>query len=95
MSRLTAPLHPGEVLKELYLLPSEMSEGQLARALNVPRTRIERLTKGTSSVSVDTAKRLAKFFGTSAEYWLNMQVNYDVAHQHVDVDHIAPLNMPA
>ncbi|EEE35396.1 addiction module antidote protein, HigA family [Rhodobacteraceae bacterium KLH11] len=70
-----------------------MSEGQLAKRLDVPRTRIERLTKQTTSLTVDTALRLSRFFGTTPEYWLNMQSSYDLANANVDVSAIKPLEM--
>ena len=66
-----------------------MSEGQLARRLNVPRTRIERLVKESSGVTVDSALRLSRFFGTAPE--LNMQRNYDLAHADIDVFGIEPV----
>ncbi|MBT8425398.1 MAG: HigA family addiction module antidote protein [Silicimonas sp.] len=90
--KMKKPSHPGDVLKHLYLDELQMSEGQLAKHLGVPRTRIERLTKKTTGMTPDTAFRLAKFFGTSPEYWINMQINYDLAHTHVDVSHIEPLS---
>lgn len=80
MGIMKNPSHPGRILKNLYLIPLEMSEGKLAKHLGVPRTRIERLVKGTTSVTVDTALRLSKAFGTTPDYWLNMQTNYDVAN---------------
>ena len=73
------PSHPGEVLTELYLEPIGMSAITLARRLNVPRTRIERLVKGETSVTVDTAMRLSKFFGNTPEFWMNLQRAYDLA----------------
>lgn len=72
------PVHPGEILKEEYLVPLRMSPGALAKRLCVPRTRIERLIKQETSVSTDTALRLARFFGTSAEFWTSMQSSYDL-----------------
>ncbi|MDJ1006642.1 MAG: HigA family addiction module antitoxin [Paracoccaceae bacterium] len=90
--KMKNPSHPGDILKHEFLEPMAMSEGQLARRLGVPRTRIERLTKGTTGMTPDTAFRLAKFFGTSPEFWINMQVNYDLAHTHVDVSGIEPLS---
>ena len=79
MANATLPLfHPGEILREEYLVPLGMSAGALARKLHVPRTRIERLIKQTQPVTVDTALRLAKFFDTTPHYWLNMQVAYDL-----------------
>ncbi len=95
MTMLQAPSHPGEVLKELYLDPLGMSAIALARELHVPRTRIERLVKGETGVSADTAMRLAKFFGTTPEYWLNLQRAWDLARarEQVDVSEITPLKV--
>lgn len=88
------PVHPGEVLKELYLTPLEMSEGALAKRLGVPRTRIERLTKEQTGMTADTAMRLSRFFGNSVQFWLNLQTNYDVlkAEKAIDVSGIVPLS---
>jgi len=95
MTMLQAPSHPGEVLKKLYLDPLGMSAIALARELHVPRTRIERLVKGETGVSADTAMRLAKFFGTTPEYWLNLQRAWDLARarEQVDVSDITPLKV--
>ncbi len=95
MTMLQAPSHPGEVLKELYLEPLGMSAIALARELHVPRTRIERLVKGDTGVSADTAMRLAKFFRTTPEYWLNLQRAWDLARarEQVDVSDITPLKV--
>ncbi|WEK05515.1 MAG: HigA family addiction module antitoxin [Candidatus Devosia phytovorans] len=76
---ITVPVfHPGEILQEEYLVPLGLSAGALAKRLNVPRTRIERLVKQTHPVTADTALRLAKFFDTTPHFWLNMQVAYDL-----------------
>lgn len=93
MSLLKEPMHPGEVLKELYLDPLDMGAITVARRLDVPRTRIERLVKGVTSVTPDTALRLARAFNTTPTYWMNMQTNYDmsVASKVVDVSGIEPL----
>ena len=93
MSTLQEPMHPGEVLKELYLDPLDMGAIAFARRLDVPRTRIERLVKGVTSVTPDTALRLARAFNTTPAYWMNMQTNYDmsVASKLVDVSGIEPL----
>ena len=95
MTLLKAPMHPGEVLKTLYLEPLEMSAIGLAKALGVPRTRIERLIKGQTGVSTDTALRLARFFNTSPEYWLNLQRNWELhqAMQTTDTSSIKPLEI--
>ncbi|MGH9806819.1 MAG: HigA family addiction module antitoxin [Terriglobia bacterium] len=76
--RKLAPLHPGEVLREEFLIPLDMSAGALAKVCGVPRTRIERLASEATAVTADTAMRLSKAFGTTAELWLNLQNNYDV-----------------
>ena len=93
MSLLKEPMHPGQVLKELYLVPLDMGAIAFARRLDVPRTRIERLVKGVTSVTPDTALRLARAFNTTPAYWMNMQTNYDmsVASKVVDVSGIEPL----
>ncbi|WP_275789288.1 HigA family addiction module antitoxin [Pararhizobium gei] len=79
MSMINLPaIHPGEILKELYLDPLEMSAGALAKKLNVPRTRIERIVTEKNGITSDTALRLARFFGTTPEFWMNMQVSYDL-----------------
>jgi len=72
------PMHPGEVLREEFLLPLKMSAGALARACGLPRTRIERIAAEQTGVSADTALRLAKALATSAELWLNLQNDYDI-----------------
>ena len=93
MTRMKNPSHPGEVLAELYLEPIGMSAIAVARRLNVPRTRIERLVKGETSVTVDTAMRLSKFFGNTPEFWMNLQRAYDLAQarEAVDLSDITPL----
>ncbi len=71
--------HPGEVLSLLYLGPLALSAQELAKQLAVPDTRIEQLIKGETSVSADMAMRLASFFGTTPEYWMNLQRSWDLA----------------
>ncbi|MXY39442.1 MAG: HigA family addiction module antidote protein [Rhodospirillaceae bacterium] len=87
------PSHLGEVLAHLYLEPLGMSAIALAKRLNVPRTRIERLVRGETSLTVDTAMRLAKFFGNTAEFWMNLQRAYDLAQARktLDLSNIVPL----
>ena len=78
MARKLAPMHPGEVLREEFLLPLGLSSGALAKACGVPRTRIERLSNEETGITADTALRLSKAFGTSPELWLNLQTDYDI-----------------
>ncbi len=70
--------HPGEVLSEEFLKPLGMSVNALAMALRVPATRIGAIVKGERSVTGDTALRLARFFGTSPEFWMSMQATHDL-----------------
>jgi addiction module HigA family antidote len=77
--RIDPPVSPAEILREEYLLPLGMSAGALAKRLRVPRTRIERVAKGIHPITSDTALRLAKFFNTTPEFWMNMQAAYDLA----------------
>jgi antitoxin HigA-1 len=72
------PIHPGEILRELYLEPLDMSAYALAKKLHVPRTRIERIVAEKIGISADTALRLGRFFNTTPELWLNMQAGYDL-----------------
>jgi addiction module HigA family antidote len=79
MMRMKHPAHPGEVLKELYLAPLNLTVTEAAVALGVTRKAFSELVNGRSGVSVEMALRLAKAFKTSPEYWLNMQQSYDLA----------------
>jgi addiction module HigA family antidote len=72
------PVHPGEVLREDVLQPLGMSPYALAAHLRVPRTRIERLVREETPVTPDTALRLARYLGTTAEFWLRLQARYDL-----------------
>ena len=73
------PIHPGEILREEFLLPFGLSGHALAIALHVPAPRINDIVRERRAVSVDTAFRLARFFGTSEEFWLGLQTDYDMA----------------
>lgn len=79
MFEFDPPIHPGEVLREEYLVPLDMKPYTLAKRLHVPRTRIERIVAETSPITPDTALRLAKFFGTTPAFWMNMQTAFDLA----------------
>src|SRR5437868_4431563 len=72
------PLHPGEVLREEFMVPLDLSAGAIAKACHVPRTRIERIAREEIGITADTAVRLAKLFGNSAEFWLRLQADYDL-----------------
>ncbi len=72
------PIHPGEILREEFLVPLGMSAYALAAHLRVPRTRIERLAREETPVTPDTALRLARYLGTTPEFWINLQARYDL-----------------
>ena len=72
------PVHPGEVLLEEFLKPMNLSQNRLALDIGVPARRINEIVLGKRSVSVDTALRLARYFGTSPQLWLGLQMDYDL-----------------
>ena len=78
-------MHPGEVLREEFLEPMKITPYALAKSLNVPRTRIERIAREELGISADTALRLARFFGTSPEFWMNLQARYDLPTAERDI----------
>ncbi|HLG83035.1 MAG TPA: HigA family addiction module antitoxin [Bradyrhizobium sp.] len=78
MAKKLPPMHPGEVLREEFLIPLSLSAGALAKACGVPRTRIERIASEETSITADTALRLGKALGTSAQLWLNLQNEFDM-----------------
>src|SRR5947208_16927515 len=77
-SKKLEPVHPGEILLEEFLRPMEISQYRLAKDLNVPPRRINEIVHGVRAVSADTALRLARYFGTSERFWLNLQAQYDL-----------------
>ena len=98
MSRKLNPMHPGEVLREEFLLPLNLSSGALAKACGLPRTRIVRIANEQTGISADTALRLAKALGTTVQLWLNLQSDYDVQIARRDLapilDRIESVNQP-
>ena len=91
------PIHPGEIIKEEYLAPVDMSVNALAIALRIPAPRINDVVRQKRAISVDTALRLARYFSTTAQFWLNLQTSYDlkIAQQSMAniVDEISPLKV--
>jgi addiction module HigA family antidote len=73
-----APVHPGEILLEEFLKPLKISQNRLGRDLGVPAQRINEIIRGRRAITVDTALRLAKYFGTTPQFWLNLQAHYDL-----------------
>ena len=78
MTKLIAPVHPGEILKEEFMVPLGLSANGLARAVRVPPNRISAIVNGERGLTADTALRLSRAFGTTAEFWLNLQKQYEL-----------------
>ncbi len=81
-----SPIHPGEILLEEYLEPLGISQYRLAKEISVPPRRINEIVHGKRSITADTALRLARHFGTSERFWLNLQTHYDL---EVEKDRLA------
>lgn len=96
MNTYLDPIHPGEILLEDFLKPMGISINRLAREIDVPPGRISTIVNCKRSITADTALRLAAYFGTSAELWLNLQGDYDlrVARRNTEL-HIMPLKLAA
>lgn len=73
------PVHPGEFLREDFLVPLQLSANALALALRVPVTRISEIVRERRGITADTALRLARYFGTTPDFWMKMQMSYDLA----------------
>lgn len=72
------PTHPGEILLEEFMKPMGISQYRLAKDLGIPAMRINKIVHGSRGISADTALRLARYFGTTPEFWMNIQSHYDV-----------------
>lgn len=88
-----ANVHPGEVLLKDFLEPMGVSQNALARAIDVPPRRVNEIVLGKRAISADTALRFARAFGTSEQFWMGLQADYDLeeARNVADVDHIQPV----
>ena len=76
--RRLSPVHPGAILRDEFLTPMAISVYELSNAIKAPRTRINDVVLGRRAITTDTALRLARYFGTSPEFWLNLQARYDL-----------------
>jgi addiction module HigA family antidote len=74
-------IHPGEVLREEFMIPLEITAYRLSKDLGIPQTRISEILKGRRRISADTALRLSKYFGNSAKFWLGLQDDYDLEEE--------------
>lgn len=84
-TRELLPIHPGEILLEEYLQPMGISQYRLAKDISVDPRRINEIVHGQRSISADTALRLARYFGTSERFWLNLQSRYDLELQKMEL----------
>jgi antitoxin HigA-1 len=99
-TRQLEPIHPGEILEEEFMRPMGLSANSLAGRIDVPVTRISEIVRGGRGITADTALRLARFLGTSAELWLNLQTDYDLRVARQDLagsleKRIVPFRRPA
>jgi addiction module HigA family antidote len=92
-------IHPGEILKEEFLEPLEISAYRLSKETFIPQTRISEIIKGNRRITADTALRLSKYFGTTAKFWLGLQDDYDIEEEKMakkdELDTIQPMNTDA
>lgn len=94
-----APIHPGEILREEFIVPAGLSAIKVAKLCHVPRTRIERIVKEEVGITADTALRLAKLFGTTPAFWMNLQARHDLdratADKAAEISKIEPIGKAA
>ena len=88
------PIHPGEILREDYLAPLEMSANALAKAIGVTPARINEIVREERGITADTALRLAKYFGGNAKFWLNLQTTYELRLTEIQDTHFLDEIMP-
>jgi len=74
-------IHPGEILKEEFLIPLNISAYKLSKDLGIPQTRTSEILKGNRRITADTALRLSRYFGTTAKFWLGLQDDYDIEEE--------------
>jgi len=79
-------IHPGDILLEDFLIPMDISAYRLSKEIHIDQTRISEIIKGKRSITVDTALRLSRFFGNSAEFWLNLQNHYDLEEKKKELE---------
>jgi addiction module HigA family antidote len=81
---LKTNIHPGEILEEEFLKPMNISAYKLAKEIGVQQTRISQIIKGNRSITADSAIRFSRFFGTTEEFWMNLQREYDLRNAHAE-----------
>lgn len=88
------PPPPGRLLRNEFLTPLGMTQTELAQRLHIPTTRVSGICNGKKSITAETAVLLSKFFGNSAQFWLNAQNAYDIANLKIKTNNIKPLKLP-
>ncbi len=92
-------IHPGEILKEEFLVPFQISAYRLSKDLGIPQTRVSEIVKGNRRITADTALRLSRYFGNSAKFWLGLQDDYDLEEEkslkRKELDQIGKLDLNA
>ncbi len=92
-------IHPGEILEEEFIKPFNISAYRLAKDTNIPASRISQIIKGKRKISADTALRFSKYFGTTADFWLGIQAEYDLREQRAciseEIETIEPIAISA
>lgn len=88
------PMHPGEVLREEFMEPLGLTAYALAKLLDVPRTRVERIEREETAITADTALRLARYFSTTPQFWLNLQTEYELRVQAAELDKVLESILP-
>ena len=95
VKRKLPPIHPGEILKEEFIEPLGITPYRVAKDTHMPATRISEIIKGRRSITADTALRFSRYFGTTAEFWMNLQVRYEleIAQDQLgdSLKHVKPL----
>ena len=81
------PIHPGEILLEEFLNPLSISQYRISKEIHVPARRVNEIVHGKRSITADTALRLAKYFGNSAQFWMNLQTRFDLEIQNDEIRH--------
>ena len=98
VGEIHSPVHPGEILREEFMAPFSLSAISVAKACNLPRSRIERIVKGEIGISTDTALQLSRLFRTTSQFWLNMQTRFEseILMREIgsELDAIQPIPMP-
>jgi antitoxin HigA-1 len=87
MPKKIKPIHPGEILQEEFLVPLNITQYRLAKDISVPPRRINEIVHGIRTITTDTALRLARYFATSPEFWLNLQTRYNLDTESARIGH--------